>query len=108
MCRERRYPARHGGPAWREVEATRDRLLREIAEKGGPRRNRPVDQFGERHGGQFAGSSITLKLHRMHIRNHISPCYVSLHLDACVCDPRDDPDQPATKRRGTTTFLHAS
>lgn len=63
-----------GPKAWREAEAVRDRLLREIAEKRSPRTTATVDQLLERYLEQFAGSPNTLELYRGHVRNHISPC----------------------------------
>lgn len=75
--------------AWREAEAARDRLLREVAEKRSPRTSATVDQLLERYLDQFGGSPNTLELYRGHVRNHISPCLGHLkvgQLDAETLD----------------------
>jgi integrase len=78
-----------GPKAWREAEAVRERLLREIAEKRSPRTSATVDQLLQRYLDQFAGAPNTLDLYRTHVRNHISPClgHVKVgQLDAEILD----------------------
>lgn len=78
-----------GPKAWREAEATRERLLREVAEQRNPRTSATVNQLLERYLEQFAGAPNTLDLYRTHLRNHISPCLGHLRvgkLDAETLD----------------------
>jgi hypothetical protein len=61
-----------GPKAWREAEAVRERLLREIAEKRSPRTTATVDQLLERYLEQFAGSANTLELYRARPQPHLT------------------------------------
>ncbi|WP_051233529.1 hypothetical protein [Pseudonocardia asaccharolytica] len=78
-----------GPRAWVEAEATRARLLQQIAERRNPRTSATVDELLTRYLDQFAGSPNTLDLYRTHVRNHISPCLGDLRvgkLDAETLD----------------------
>jgi integrase len=62
-----------GPTAKRTAEATRKRLLNEVAERRNPRTKATVDQLLERYLDQFDGAPNTLTLYRGYVRNHISP-----------------------------------
>jgi integrase len=62
-----------GPTAKRTAEATRKRLLNEVAERRSPRTKATVDQLLERYLDQFDGAPNTLTLYRGYVRNHISP-----------------------------------
>jgi integrase len=62
-----------GPTAERTAEATRKRLLIEVAERRNPRTKATVDQLLERYLDQFDGAPNTLTLYRGYVRNHISP-----------------------------------
>jgi len=78
-----------GPKAAKEAEATRNRLLHQVAEKRNPRTSATIDQLLDRYLGQFDGAPNTLTLYRGYVRNHISPFLGRLtvgSLDADVLD----------------------
>ncbi|MCF7552557.1 tyrosine-type recombinase/integrase [Pseudonocardia sp. WMMC193] len=56
-----------------EAEATRARLVAEVAERRNPRTGATIDQLLEKYLDQLDGSPNTLTLYRGYVKNHLSP-----------------------------------
>ncbi|HTK66548.1 MAG TPA: tyrosine-type recombinase/integrase [Pseudonocardia sp.] len=78
-----------GSKAMRTAEQTRDRFLREVADKRNPRTSATIDQLLTRYMEQFDGSPNTVVLYEGYIRKHISPYLGKLKVGALDADILD-------------------
>jgi len=62
-----------GPRAERQARTVRDRLVREVEERGSPRTAATVNQLLDRYLDKFDGTPRTLELYGSYVRKHIGP-----------------------------------